>query len=243
MRLSALLLATTLALPAQTALAQSFSEEDIKQLALDAIIENPDIIMEAIAILQQREEQDSAAQARAALEANRDKLFEDPNAPVLGNPEGDITVVEFFDYNCPYCRRAGDEIKALLAVDPNIRIVYREWPILGEGSVVASRAALAARAQDKYLEFHEAMMGGQARLDEAQVMRIAGEVGLDVEKLRADMESEAVSAHLTASTELARALGFNGTPSFVIGEELSYGALSAEDISAIIAAQRAARDG
>ena len=231
-----LLLAAGLA--AAPAIAQDFTEEEIKQLALQAILENPDIVMEAVSILQQREAAETEAQARATIGDSRDMLERDPNAPVGGNPEGDVTVVEFFDYNCPYCRRAGDEVAEILADDDMVRVVYREWPILGEGSVVAARAALAAREQGLYQEMHEALMGARGRVDEASVMRIAEEAGLDVERLRADMEAPEVQAHIDTSMQLAQSLGFTGTPSFVIGEDRAPGLVEAERMAEMIAAQR-----
>lgn len=176
--------------------------------------------MEAVAILEAQEDARKADQSVALLSSRRDVLERDPNAPVLGNVDGDVTIVEFFDYNCPYCKRVKLEIQALMAADPDIRLVYREWPILGEGSVFAARAALAARNQGKYEEFHWAMMGLQGRAEEASILNAAVEIGLDADKLRADMDAPEINEHIQTSMELAAALGFNGTPSFVIGEAL-----------------------
>ena len=134
-----------LALLATPLAAQEFTEDQIKELALKAIMENPQVIMEAVALLQSQEQAVQAEQRDDMLSTNRDLLERDPNAPILGNPEGDVTIVEFFDYNCPYCKRVKPEVQALMASDPNIRLVYREWPILGDGSVFAARAALASR--------------------------------------------------------------------------------------------------
>ena len=210
---AAMLMATPL-------MAQDFTEDQIKDLALQAIRENPQIVMEAVAILEAQEDARKADQSVALLSSRRDVLERDPNAPVLGNVDGDVTIVEFFDYNCPYCKRVKPEIQALMAADPDIRLVYREWPILGEGSVFAARAALAARNQGKYEEFHWAMMGLQGRAEEASILNAAVEIGLDVDKLRADMDAPEINEHIQTSMELAAALGFNGTPSFVIGEAL-----------------------
>ena len=225
-------------LTAGPVVAQDLSEDSIKELALEAIRENPEIIVEAIEALRARDAAEAQAQAEETLSGDRQLLERDPNAPVLGNPDGDVTVVEFFDYNCPYCRRAGDEVAALLEADPNVRLVYREWPILSEGSLFAAQAALAAREQDLYAEMHEALMGASARLDEESVMAIAGEVGLDTEKLRADMEAPEVQAHIDTSMELARALGFSGTPSFVVGDTTAPGLVDAEQLQALVEAAR-----
>nr|WP_245749222.1 DsbA family protein [Jannaschia pohangensis] len=223
---------------AAPATAQDFTPEEIKQLALQAILENPEIVMEAVGILQARDAAEAEAQAQATLGDNRDLLERDPNAPVLGNPDGDVTVVEFFDYNCPYCRRAGDEVAKLKDADDNVRIVYREWPILGEGSDFAARAALASRAQDKYGEFHEALMGARGRVDETSVLQIAVEVGLDLDRLRADMEAPDVQAHIDTSMRLAQELGFTGTPSFVIGDTRAPGLIEAARMIELVEAER-----
>lgn len=212
-------LLATLALT-QPARADHLSSDDIKELALEAILENPGIIMDAVRILEQQQADAQAAQAAATLEQRRDLLERDPNAPVLGNPDGDVTVVEFFDYNCPYCRRAMDEVQALLDADPNIRLVYREWPILGEGSVFAARAALASRNQGKYEEFHWALMGQAGRAEESSVLQIAAEIGLDIDQLLADMDAPEIDEHIQTTMALTQELGFNGTPSFVVGEAL-----------------------
>ncbi len=233
-------MATSLAILPLASAAQEPSDERIKELALQAIRENPQIIIEAI---QSLEADQAAAQSQAqsdVLTNQRDLLERDPNAPVLGNPDGDVTVVEFFDYNCPYCRRAMAEVEGLVEDDENVRLVYREWPILGEGSVFAARAALASREQGKYEEFHLALMGMQGRAEEASVMRIAEEIGLDVEKLRADMAAPEVDEHIATSRRLTQALGFNGTPSFVIGDNLVPGFVEQEQLGALVEQVRGA---
>lgn len=210
--------------------ADALSEDRVKELVLEAIRENPEIVLEAVQIIEQREQARQAAAAASVLSENRDRLKNDPNAPVLGNPDGDVTVVEFFDYNCPYCRRVKPHIEALLDEDPNVRLVYREWPILGDGSVFAARAALAAREQGKYEEFHWALMGMQGRAEEASVIQVAQEIGLDIAQLRRDMQAPEIDAHIAASMEMSRLLGFNGTPSFVIGDALVPGVIEADQM-------------
>ncbi len=222
---------------AQIATAQQITDEQVKQLALEAILENPQIIMQAVAILEQRERERAASGANTV----RLQLEQDPNSPNLGNPDGDVTVIEFFDYNCPYCRKAGQTVQELLASDANVRVIYREWPILGEDSVFASRAALAARAQGKYEEFHWALMNGEGRASEASILKLARHLDLDVEKLRADMTSPAVEAHIAQSSALARTLGFTGTPAFIVGDRTAPGMLSTDEITAMVAEARAAK--
>ena len=190
--------------------------------------------MDAVAILQERDAAKAEAQAQATLGNNRDTLERDPNAPVIGNPDGDVTVVEFFDYNCPYCKRAADEVAKVLDTDKEVRIVYREWPILGEGSVFAARAALAARAQGKYPEMHKALMSMRGRVNERSTLQAAAELGLDIDQLRADMEDPAVQEHIDTTMRLASSLGFSGTPSFVIGEARAPGLIDAEQMQQMI---------
>ena len=218
--------------------AQSLSEADVKRLVLETILENPELVMEAVAILQEREQAEQAASSAAALAENEDLLLNDPQAEVFGNPDGDVTVVEFFDYNCGYCRQASPTVAKLLESDPNIRLVMREFPILGEGSVEAARAALAARNQDGYEAFHWALMEmkGQAQL--ASVLKLAREQGLDAERLQADMGAAEIDEHIANSMSLAQALGISGTPSFVIGDTLVPGALPLEQLQQIIAEER-----
>ncbi|WP_400083581.1 DsbA family protein [Yoonia sp. R78084] len=220
------------------AAAQSMSDDEIKALALEAIRENPQIIMEAIALI---EEQRSAAQAAAQAEIllrQRAFLENDPNAPSVGNPDAETVIVEFFDYNCPYCKRAAGDVKALLAADDDVRVVYREWPILGEGSVLASRAALAARNQGKYAEMHWGLMEMRGRAEEASIFALARSIGLDVDQLREDMQSDAVNSHIAASDQLAQNLGFTGTPAFVIGDALVPGAIPLAELQQYIAEAR-----
>ena len=231
----AILLALAFAGFSQSAPAQSMTEDQVKQLALEAILENPEIIMQAVAILQQREKERAASGANTV----RLELESDPNAPNLGNPEGDVTVVEFFDYNCPYCRSAGQTVQALLAADENIRVIYREWPNLGDDSVITASAALAAREQGKYEAFHWALMNGEGRVTEALIFKVARDLGMDVAQLEADMVSPAVEAHIALSNALAQQLGFTGTPAFIVGNKTAPGMLSLDEITTLVAEARA----
>ena len=232
-----ILLAVAILSFSQIATAQQTTDQKIKRLALEAILENPEIVMQAVAIIQQREKD------RAALGATkvRLQLEQDQNSPSLGNPNGDVTVVEFFDYNCPYCRKAGKTVQDLIASDKNVRVIYREWPILGEASLYAARAALAARVQGKYEELHWALMNGEGRANEASILKIARNLGLDITKLKVDMTSPAVEAHIAESNVLARTLGFTGTPAFIVGDLTAPGMLSVDEITAMIAEARAAK--
>lgn len=213
------------------------NEDEIKRLALEAILENPKIIEEAFFKLQEIRDQEKLAQASSAITDRRKLLEEDPNAPVLGNIDGDVTLVEFFDYNCGFCKRAMGVVQELLEKDTNVRLVYREFPILGEGSVYASKAALAARKQDKYEEMHWALMS-LPRADEASTLVVAKKLGLDIEQLKRDMNAPEVEQHIALSMELAGQLGINGTPSFIAGNTLAPGLLQFEQLKQMLDAAR-----
>ncbi len=216
-------------------------ESLIKELALEAILENPEIIAKAIERLQAIQDERQNATVRQTLERRRAELERDPNAPVLGNPQGDITMIEFFDYNCPYCKRAMEPVKGLLAGDGGIRLVYREFPILSDGSVFAAKAALAARNQGKYEEMHWALMS-LGRADEASTIKTAEGLGLDIDRLRADMDSPEVASHIALSMDLAGGLGITGTPSFVIGDTVVPGLVPLEKLVELVETQRRAME-
>lgn len=220
--------------------AEPLSEERVKELVLETIRENPKIIREAIELLQRQQQDEQAKQIKGVLSKNRETIERDSNAPVLGNPEGGVTVVEFFDYNCPYCKRAVDDVKSLIQDDKDIRLVYREFPILGDGSVFAARAALAARKQGQYEEMHWALMSLN-RAEEKTVLKTAGELGLDLEKLKSDMKAPEVDEHIQKSMQLAQMLGITGTPSFIIGDALGPGALPLEELQKMVAESRASK--
>lgn len=237
----ATVLAPTITTLAPTfATADSLTDDQVKQLALEAILENPEIIMQAVALLEQQQQAAQNAAAAAVLSDRREILENDPNAPVLANPDGDVTIVEFFDYNCPYCRRATPQVDEVVATDNGVRLVYREWPILGEGSVFAARAALASRKQDLYEPFHVAMMSMEGRANEQTVLQVARDIGLDIAQLRADMDDSAIDAHIQTSMDLAQALGFSGTPSFVVGDQLVPGFVEADVLQEAVEQTRAA---
>ncbi len=170
--------------------------------------------------------------------ARQDELLNDPASPVGGNPDGDVTLVEFFDYQCPYCKTIFPSIQALLAEDRNLRYVFKEFPILGRASVFAARAALAARRQGKYLEFHMAVMSAKGKLTEARVMRLAKTAGLDVDRLRRDMADGTVDAMIRRNLELADGLGIFSTPVFIIGDTQIPGAVEIDTLKVLIARAR-----
>jgi protein-disulfide isomerase len=235
----AMLLAGPGAAPAQQSPALTPAQADaVRALVRDYILQNPEIISEAIRLLQEREQVEAAQKQRQAFAALKGDLFHDPAAPTLGNPKGDVTIVEFFDYRCGYCKQVAPAIAKLLEDDKNIRLVVKEFPILGPDSVVASRAALAAVKQGKYAPFHWALLNAKGQLDEAQIMRIAGQVGLDTKQLRQDMAAPEIETVIKRSYSLAEALQIRGTPAFIVGEELVPGAVDLPTLKALVAKAR-----
>jgi protein-disulfide isomerase len=198
------------------------------------LLNNPDVILEVLSILRERERLAAAQQSRQQLAVRRDDLLNDPDSPVGGNPEGDVTIVEFFDYRCPYCRNVAPRLAQLLEEDKGIRFVYKEWPILGPVSEVAARAALASREQGRYEAFHEALMTYPGQLTEDTVFQLGGRVGLDESRLRQDMEAPEIEESLARTRALATALGITGTPAFIIGDRLIPGAVSLTDLRTLV---------
>lgn len=207
--------------------------EAIEAIVRDVIRKNPELVIEALETHERRRKDAEATRAKEALAANRDALRNDANSVVAGDPKGDITVVEFFDYRCPYCKQAHTEVQGLLRRDPKVRVVLKELPILGPESVLASRAAIASRLQGKYLPFNAAMLEVRT-LSEAVIFRLAADVGLDVERLKTDMRRPEIEAIITANLKLAHALGVDGTPAFVIADKLLPGVVPAEKLADLV---------
>ncbi len=194
----------------------------------DYLRQNPEILIEVSNILRARQLALEEEAKALTLQAHRDQIERHPMTPVSGNVDGDVTLVEFFDYNCGYCKRVFAYMPDLSKEDPNLRVVWKEFPILGPVSRYAAKAAMAADRQGKYMEFHTALMGGGRLVSEAQVLKTAEKVGLDTAQLQRDMEDPAIEAYLDETIELAGALGINGTPGFVIGDQVIAGAISKE---------------
>lgn len=231
------LLAFAWAAPVQ---AQAPSREAIEEIVRDLIRREPEIVFDALEALEKRRDAAQAQQARRALAERRRELENDPDAPVVGNPRGTVVVVEFFDYRCPYCKRMHEPVRQMLAAERDVRVVRRDLPILGPASVIAARAALASRAQgsQRYEAFHDALMTSRGNLDETGVFRIAREAGLDVERLRRDMEDPRVANLLRRNADLAQALGLTGTPGYAIGEALVPGAVDLATLRSLVAEAR-----
>ena len=214
--------------------------DPFEQRVREYLLQNPEVIMEALQILQERQRAAEAEGLKRTIAERSDEILNDPDAPVGGNPAGDVTLVEFFDYNCPYCRRVAPTVVELEETDPDLRLVYKEFPILGPGSQFAARAALASRKQGKYVAFHNAVMQASEQVTEESVMEIARTVGLDPEQLKTDMQDPAIQEAIARNLRLANALGITGTPSFVIGQEIVPGAADLGTLQDLIA--RARRD-
>jgi protein-disulfide isomerase len=161
-------------------------------------------------------------------------VFDDPDSPVGGNPKGDVSLVEFFDYRCGYCKQVEPALDALLETDRQLRVVYKEFPVLGPDSVTAARAALASHRQGKYGVFHRAMMATKGQINDTAVFKVAGSVGLDIERLKRDMEAPEIDRMLKANLALAEALNIRGTPGFVVGNEIVPGAISLDALKHLI---------
>jgi protein-disulfide isomerase len=207
-----------------------------EQRVRNYLLEHPEVVIEALQRYQQRQQVDAASQERSAIAAHKDALLSDEAAPVGGNPEGDVTLVEFFDYNCPYCRKVAPAVLEAGQKDPQLRIAYKEFPILGPNSDYAARAALAAHRQsrEKYIELHKALMASSGVVDEARVLKAAEAVGLDLARLKTDMEDPAIAEAIARNLALAEALRITGTPGFVIGDVVFRGATDTATLAGLI---------
>ncbi len=202
------------------------------------ILDNPEVLIESVNRMHEKEQQQKDADAKGALDKYHDYLYEDKAIPQIGNPKGDITVVEFFDYNCGYCKRAFDVVKKTAESDKNVKIRFIELPILSPQSETASKWALAANKQGKYWEFHKELMSSPAPKTEEHLAEVAKTLGLDVAKLKKDAEGEDVAKELEQNKSVANALGISGTPGFVVGDEILRGFVEYEGFKTIIGDQR-----
>lgn len=234
-------LIAALLLTAGAAQAASFTAEqraEIVQILRDALSKDPSILRDAITALQADEGARERAASRAAIASNQQRLT-DPNDQVAGNPNGDVTIVEFFDVRCGYCKRLEPTMTRLLQEDRNIRLVYKDLPVLGPGSVLGARAILAARKQNAYEKLRDALMKGSPDITPASIEADAKRLGLDWGRLSKDMEDPAIKTHIDANLALSQALGIQGTPAMVIGSELIPGAVGLDELRRAVAEARA----
>jgi protein-disulfide isomerase len=230
--LAAAMAIAAVVLSAGAASAQSFSDvqrAEIEKIVRSYLVAHPEVLQEAIAELEKRQSAAEAEKAKDAVKKNAQALFNSSRQVVVGNAHGDVTLVEFFDYNCGYCKRALSDLMDLMKSDSKLKVVLKEFPVLGPGSVEAAQVAVAVRMQDKtgkkYLEFHQKLLGGRGPADKTHALVVAKEVGLDMTQLQKDMASEEVHATIEESMKLAEALGLNGTPSYVVGDDVVVGAV------------------
>jgi protein-disulfide isomerase len=208
--------------------AQKAAIEDVVRALLTT--KEPDLVFKAATELRHRQDEEAAAKRQAAVTAEHDKLFGDSTSPIAGNPNGDVTVVEFFDYQCGFCKTSQDAVSKLLSADRNVKFIYKEHPILGSGSVRGSMAVLASSRQGKYREFHDALMATKGHLSDDIIFGTAKDIGLDVEKLKADMADESLKKTIDANIALAGNIGARGTPTFLVGEQVFGGAMNYEQM-------------
>jgi protein-disulfide isomerase len=234
--------ATPIAAPVPAANAAPFSSDQrqaIESIIKDYLVQHPEVVQEAMDALDKRQKEADAVKARATISDNKTAIFNSPHQVVLGNPQGKITMVEFFDYNCGYCKHALPDMVELLK-NPDLRFVLKEFPVLGPGSVEAAHVAVAARMQDptgkKYLDFHQKLLGGRGQADKARALAVAKDAGFDMARIEKDMDSDEVKATINEDMKLADALGVNGTPSYVVNDEVVVGAVGIDELKTRIQA-------
>jgi protein-disulfide isomerase len=217
--------------------AQSFSDTqrgDIETIIKNYLVSHPEVLEEAMAELNKRQAAADAEKHEASVAENASAIFNSPRGVMLGNKDGDVTFVEFFDYNCGYCKRAMADMLDLMKSDPKLKVVLKEFPVLSPGSVEAAQVAVAVRMQDpsgkKYLDFHQKLLGGRGPADKAHALAAAKEAGLDMAKLEKDLASPEVKATIEENFKLAESMGMNGTPSYVIGKQVVVGAIGVDGL-------------
>jgi len=211
-----------------------------QQQSLEPIIEryiraHPEVIEQSLQALETKREAEEKARQKVVISQRQNDLLNDPSSPVSGNPNGDVTVVEFFDYRCGYCKRAAGAVTQLQTQDPRVRIVYKDFPILGETSELAAKAALASKAQGKHQAFHEALLASKGDMTKDSILTIASQVGMDAVRLETDMANPEWQTVIERNRALAKDLGITGTPAFLVGTELVPGTLDLKGLSDLIA--------
>ena len=221
----------------ETPAASAFSADqtrEIETIVKNYLVQHPEVLQDAMDALDKRQKEADAEKARTTIKDNKATIFDSAHQVVLGNPEGNVTMVEFFDYNCGFCKRALPDMLSLLKTDPNLKFVLKEFPVLGPGSVEAAHVAVAARMQDptgkKYIEFHQKLLGGRGPADKARAMAVAKEVGFDTARIEKDMNSDEVKDTIDENMKLADELGVSGTPSYVVGDQVVVGAVGLDEL-------------
>jgi protein-disulfide isomerase len=210
------------------------SQQEIEKIVRDYLLREPEVLAEAFRRLQQRQSASAAMKSKQAIHDHRAALFADQASPVEGNTQGKVTIVEFFDYRCVHCRHVASTIDQIMSSNASVRVVYKNFPVLGEPSVIAARAAVAAQQQGGWQKLHRAMLAFDGDFTPEAILALGASVGLDSAKLKTDMMSPQTDRALQANLTLAAALGLDATPSFVIGDRVIRGALSAEAFQALV---------
>jgi protein-disulfide isomerase len=216
--------------PAQT--------KQVEQIIHDYLAKHPELLLDVMKAAEDQAKSERDAKLRVTIRDRNGEIFEDPSSPVGGNPNGDVTIVEFFDYRCPYCKQTQPMIETMLKGDPKLRIVYKEFPILGPESVYASRVALALRKQGKYDAFHLAMMNTKGKITEDVILKVAASVGTDIARAKKDMDAPEIDATIDKNMALADALDIAGTPAFIVGDKIVPGALGLDELKRLVADAR-----
>ena len=248
--LAALPLAIALAAWAPApARAQSFAPDqrgEIEKIVREYLLSHPEVLQEAMAELEKRQTAEDAQKHLAAIKDNATAIFSSPRQVNLGNLQGDVTMVEFFDYNCAFCKHAMADMLDLLKIDPKLRVELKEFPVLGEGSTQAAQVAVAVRMQDKtgkkYLDFHTKLLSGRGPADKTRALAVAKEVGFDMTRLDKDLQSDEVKQTLEENLKLAEGLGLNGTPSYVFPAEVVVGAVGLPALKGKISSARCGKE-
>jgi protein-disulfide isomerase len=235
--LSPALFALALVAAPPAASAQTFSDGqrgEIETIIKNYLVSHPEVLEDAMAELTKRQTAAEAEKHEASIAQNSETIFNSPRGVLLGNKDGDVTFVEFFDYNCGYCKRAMADMLDLMKSDSKLKVVLKEFPVLSQGSVEAAQVAVAVRMQDpggkKYLDFHQKLLGGRGPADKARAIAAAKEAGLDVGRIEKDLASPEVKATIEENFKLAEAMGMNGTPSYVIGKQIVVGAIGLDGL-------------
>ena len=216
------------------AMAADFSKDDIEKIVKEYIQKNPEIILDSVEEYSRSQQAADMVDQQKAVEENLGWLENNDMLPVVGNPNGDVTVVEFFDYNCGYCKKALNDVTTLIGEDKNVKVVLVEMPILGRTSEIAARWAMAAKEQNAYFEFHQAAMKNRGPINEATLENIAEKIGLNIEKMKTDVDSDKIANIVAEKSAKAAAMGISGTPAFVIGGQLYGGYIGLERMRAAV---------
>lgn len=219
---------------------KAMTKADVEKMMHDYILENPQLILESVSNFQKKSMEERRS---GAMTKHRDELQKDDGSPIAGNLNGDVTIIEFMDYNCHFCKDAFVTVDALIKADKNVRVVFKDYPILGPSSETAAKWALAAQKQKKYYEFHKALMQNKQPIDDDLLAKIAQDVGLDVEEAKKDAASGAVTMQIEKNRTLGGNIDVNGTPAFIIGDEVISGAMKLDAMQKKVSEQRGKKAG